>query len=44
MLATMVKCEGKNGVDDQEFKDKIDKLFLTSAGNKLAKKELMKKE
>ncbi len=37
MLAHMVTCEGKNGVDKKEFSAKLDKFFLTSAGNKLAR-------
>jgi hypothetical protein len=37
----MVTCEKKNGVDNKEFAAKLDKLFLTSAGNKLAKKTLI---
>ncbi len=41
MLTYMVTCEGKNGVDNKEFSAKLDKLFLTAAGNKLAKKILI---
>ena len=41
MLTYMVTCEGKNGVDNKEFTAKLDKIFLTSAGNKLAKKTLI---
>ena len=41
MLTHMVTCEGKNGVDNKEFSAKLDKLFLTPAGNKLAKELLI---
>ena len=41
MLTHMVTCEKKNGVDDKEFSAKLDKLFLTNAGKKLAKKTLI---
>ncbi|MCD4720360.1 MAG: HD domain-containing protein [Desulfobacula sp.] len=40
MLTHMVSCEGKNGVDDKEFFAKLDRLFLTTAGNELAKQVL----
>jgi hypothetical protein len=42
MLTYMVTCEGKNGVDNKEFSAKLDKLFLTPSGNKLAKELLIK--
>jgi len=41
MLTHMVTCEGKKGVDSKEFSAKLDKLFLTQAGNKLAKELLI---
>ncbi|MBT3386935.1 MAG: phosphohydrolase [Desulfobacula sp.] len=41
MLTHMTACEGKNGVDDEEFCAKLDKLFLTAAGNDLAKQVLI---
>ncbi len=42
MLAHMVTCEEKNSVDNKKLSSKLDKLFLTIAGNKLAKKTLIK--
>jgi len=41
MLTHMAGCEGKNGVDDKEFFAKLDRLFLTEAGNELAKQVLV---
>ncbi|MCP3876589.1 MAG: HD domain-containing protein [Desulfobacteraceae bacterium] len=41
MLTHMAACEDKNSVDDQEFNAKLDKLFLTTAGNELAKQVLV---
>ena len=43
-LAHMHACKGKNGVDEQEFKAKLDRLFLTPAGNELAKQVLLETE
>lgn len=40
-LTHMAACDSKNGVDAEEFKTKIDKIFLTAAGNELAKKVLL---
>ena len=40
MLTYMASCEGKNGVNDEEFFAKLDRLFLTSTGNKLARQVL----
>lgn len=40
-LTYMSTCKGKNGVDDDTFKSKLDKIFLTPAGNKLAKQVLL---
>ena len=40
-LTRMSGCEGKNGVDETEFKAKLDKIFLTAAGNELAKQVLL---
>jgi NAD-dependent DNA ligase len=42
MLAHMAVCEQKNGVDKDEFSAKLDRLFLTPAGNELAKQVLIK--
>ncbi len=42
MLAHMAVCEQKNGVDIDEFSTKLDRLFLTTAGNELAKQVLIK--
>ena len=41
MLTHMAGCEGKNGVDDEQFLAKLDRLFLTTAGNELAKQVLV---
>lgn len=41
MLSHMVACEKKNTIDDKEFDAKLDKLFLTTEGNRLAKQVLM---
>ncbi|MCP4669730.1 MAG: phosphohydrolase [Desulfobacula sp.] len=41
MLTHMVTCEEKNGVENNEFSAKLDRIFLTKAGNKLAKKTLI---
>ncbi len=41
MLAHMAVCEKKNSVDDDEFMAKLDRLFLTTAGNELAKQVLI---
>lgn len=41
MLTTMGDCEKKNGVDPEEFSNKIDRLYLTESGKKLAKDVLM---
>lgn len=41
MLTHMAGCEGKNGVGDKEFIEKLDRLFLTKAGNELAKEVLI---
>lgn len=41
MLTHMASCEKKNGVDDEEFRAKLDRLFLTKAGNELAKQVLI---
>ncbi len=41
MLSYMAVCKDKNSVDDEEFKQKLDKLFLTTAGNELAKQVLI---
>lgn len=41
MLTHMSACEQKNGVDNAVFSDKLDRLFLTPAGNELAKQVLI---
>lgn len=41
MLAYMAVCEKKNAVEDKEFIAKLDRLFLTQAGNELAKQVLI---
>jgi len=41
MLTHMAACEKKNNVDDEEFSAKLDRLFLTTAGNELAKQVLI---
>lgn len=41
MLTHMSACEKKNNVDDEEFLTKLDTLFLTAAGNELAKQVLV---
>jgi len=41
MLTHMASCEKKNSVDDEEFRGKLDRLFLTAAGNELAKQVLI---
>ena len=40
-LAYMVDCEKKEGVNTVEFIEKIDRIFLTSAGNELARQTLI---
>ena len=40
-LAYMHACKGKNGVNENEFTAKLDSIFLTSAGNELAKQVLL---
>lgn len=42
MLAHMVRCEGKNGVDNDQLKNKLNKLFLTRGGKELAATQLLK--
>jgi Zn ribbon nucleic-acid-binding protein len=37
MLTHMSACEDKNNVDDKEFVEKLERLFITDAGIKLAK-------
>jgi HD superfamily phosphohydrolase YqeK len=41
MLANMVECKDRKGVDTSEFLAKLDRLFLTPSGNALAKEVLM---
>ncbi|MCK5837912.1 MAG: phosphohydrolase, partial [Desulfobacula sp.] len=41
MLTHMASCDKKNGVDDKEFLAKLDRLFLTTAGNELARQVLV---
>ncbi|MCK5837018.1 MAG: phosphohydrolase [Desulfobacula sp.] len=41
MLTHMAACEKKTRVDDEEFLAKLDRLFLTGAGNELAKQVLI---
>ncbi|MCF6247790.1 MAG: HD domain-containing protein [Desulfobacula sp.] len=41
MLSHMAACEDKNDVEHKEFKQKLDKLFLTNAGNELARQVLL---
>jgi hypothetical protein len=41
MLTHMAACERKNGIDDEEFSTKLDRLFLTKSGNELAKQVLI---
>lgn len=41
MLTHMASCEKKNSVDDEKFRAKLDRLFLTTAGNELAKQLLI---
>jgi len=41
MLAHMAACEKKNTIADKEFYAKLNTLFLTTEGNKLAKKVLI---
>lgn len=41
MLAHMSVCEKKPHVDDEEFSAKLDRLFLTAAGNKMARQVLV---
>ena len=41
MLTHMAACEKKNSLDDNEFCAKLDRLFLTPAGNKLARQVLI---
>jgi len=41
MLAHMAACKDKNSVTDEAFCAKLDRLFLTSAGNELAKQVLI---
>jgi len=43
MLTHMIECEKKNGVENKEFAAKLDTLFLTAAGNRLAKEMLIDK-
>jgi len=42
MLTHMSACEDKNGVGDKEFLAKLEGLFITDAGCKLAKSVLIK--
>ena len=42
-LAHMAACEEKEGLDPDEFSAKIDTIFLTAAGNELAKQVLMER-
>ncbi len=41
MLTNMAECEKKNGVDPKEFSAKLDRLFLTEEGTRLAKEVLI---
>lgn len=41
-LTHMSACKDKSGVDTEEFKQKINSVFLTAAGNELAKQVLLK--
>ena len=41
MLTHMAACEKKISVDDREFFTRLDRLFLTDAGNELAKQVLI---
>jgi NAD-dependent DNA ligase len=41
MLTHMAACEKKTRVDDTEFLAKLDRLFLTGAGNEIAKQVLV---
>ena len=41
MLANMVECKDRKGVENSEFMAKLDRLFLTPSGNSLAKEVLM---
>lgn len=41
MLTHMAACEKKNSIDEEEFCIKLDRLFLTSAGNRLARQVLI---
>lgn len=41
MLSHMAVCKDKNSVNDDEFCAKLDRLFLTPAGNDLAKQVLI---
>jgi NAD-dependent DNA ligase len=43
-LTHMSACEGKNGVDSDEFAAKLDRIFLTAAGNELAKQVLLEQQ
>ncbi|SDU50594.1 HD domain-containing protein [Desulfobacula phenolica] len=42
MLAHMAACKEKDSVDDKKFHAKLDRLFLTAAGNELARQVLIK--
>ncbi len=42
MLSHMAVCEDKKGIDEKEFSAKLDRIFITEAGNKLAKQVLIK--
>ncbi len=42
MLTHMSACDDKNSVDNEEFISKLEKLFITDAGCKLAKSVLIK--
>lgn len=42
MLAHMVRCEGKNGVDNDQLKNKLNTLFFTKGGKELAAAQLLK--
>ncbi len=41
MLTNMAECEKKNGVDPKKFSAKIERLFLTKEGTRLAKEVLI---
>ena len=43
-LTYMSACDDKNGVDKEEFEAKLEHIFLTAAGNELAKQVLLKQE